>query len=410
MRRRLATLAVAAALLHACAPLATANRSERADNLAGGRSAPAGATIEPSGFATVLTSPARPLPERPPATPPPPTVDPLYAERMANPDEALMGRAYALERRLKAREPANFVEMIIIRDPKPRFAIYFRRNAAATLAKYTRDSNFKPVDGGIPEAELRPIFETWSKRFSDAGLAWGGGTQAYQGVVEFHLDLPRSTFERIAAERRWTIPDTLKLSFAPELGPMADILADIAPYIRAFPRVPQWTRMVNAIGLSGRLVLRDGCFRVIDGADDYTGLAIFSREARLFRDAQGYLSVGTANDESALRVGQTFLFGIGNPGEESDPEIRTLRAQCGSDRLVGVGVPQGQTISAFQLDQYAQLRGLSRGVAWQRIRECWVHPPDKRPLPAPGEQIVWTECDHATGRVPFTPPPPPPRR
>jgi hypothetical protein len=404
-----AVVVLAAALLHGCSQLPDRSGDTRNNVTTATLPSLAGAQIEPSGFATISTAPPRPLPDQPPAAPQPQPTDRLYAERMANPDEAVMGRAFALQRRLQARERGNFVQMIIVRDPKPRYAIYFRRNAAATLAKYTRDPNFKPVDGGIPDAELRPIFDEWGKKFTAVGIAWGGGTQAYQGLIEFDIDMHRSQFDRIAAERRWAMPDMLKLKFAPELTPMADIPGDIAPFIRAFPRVPSWTRAVNAIGLSGRLVLRDGCFRLIDGTESYMGLAVFARNAMLFRDAQGYLSVGTANDGNALRVGHRFMFGISNPGEESDPEIRALRAKCGNDPLVGVGVPRNDGIEAFQLDRSAEARGLSREVAWERIRDCWIRQPNNRSMPPPGEQIVWSECEYALGRIPESPPPPPSR-
>lgn len=116
--------------------------------------APRGATVGASGFATILNAPPRPYDDQPP---PPVAQGEGPAEAIAralnisvreasdrvNPDQATRRSASELRRRLRAVARDNFVTAAIERDPLPHFTFYFRRDAAASLSRFTRDPSFR---------------------------------------------------------------------------------------------------------------------------------------------------------------------------------------------------------------------------------------------------------------------------
>lgn len=217
-------------------------QSNRAEIVSEGQapaSLPRGATIEPSGYATILSTPPAVATGGPPSVlapaPPPPTLPPppngratplpmtpeaiAARESMMNPDEAARKAAMTLDRRLKLAERSNYVGVRVVRDPRARFAFQFRRNAAETLARYTRDPRFTTREGGIPTFELQPTFDTWWKRFEPFRLVGGGAVYQFDGVVRFDMNIDEAGFREIAARERWTLPERLELNFSPPRNP-----------------------------------------------------------------------------------------------------------------------------------------------------------------------------------------------
>ncbi len=314
MQRRLATpIALAlATIAEGC------SRSEAASSSAqSGRvettgekartSLPRGATIGPSGYATILgtppviaigSSPPGPVPPAPPPLPPPPPppngrATPLPMDRAAraarsrymNPDRRTLEPAMELDRRLKVAESANYVGVRVVRDPNARYAFQFRRDAAASLARYTRDPRFTTREGGIPTRELQPIFDEWWKRFEPFRLVGGGAVYQFDGVVRFDMNIDEAEFRKIAARERWTLPERLELVFSPPRN-LRSIDPALARYVRVFPREDRLPAITHQALLSGRIILREGCFRVAEHARAGEPLVIFGRDVELGLDDQ----------------------------------------------------------------------------------------------------------------------------
>lgn len=242
-----------------------------------------------------------------------------------------------LTQRLRLEERGNFVQAIIVRDPEPRFAFHFRRNAAETLARHTSDPRFKSVEGGVPIEELQPEFERWGERFTKAGLIWSGGAQAHLGTLEFELGLSKSQFDSLARRHGWPNDPRLRIRFAPE----PSTAVPVARHVRAFPSVRYAPGVVPAIASYGRVVLRDGCFRVLGDKGDDRGLAVFARDAQLRLDDQGRLVVGVPDlERPPARIGEDGNWGWESVGGPIQPEQSELRARCGDAPLVYVGVPR----------------------------------------------------------------------
>lgn len=336
----------------------SAPQVDRAEIVAGKpapASVPRGATINPSGYATILSTPpattiASPLPV-PRSTPPPPptngrgTPQPMTTEavaareRLMNPDDAARSVAFALDRRLKAAERANYVGVRVVRDPRPRFAFQFRRDAATSLARYTRDPRFTTREGGIPTPELQPIFDTWRKRFEPFRLTNGGGVYQFDGVVRFEMSIDEAGFREIATRERWTLPERLELVFSP---PRNASLIDpaLSRYVRVFPREDRLPASGKMALVGGRIILRDGCFRLTEHGQAGEPLVIFGRDVELGLDDQNYMVLArSGSKEPAPRIGEPVTWGGPNYHSEADLGVKALRAKCGAEPIVAVGRP-----------------------------------------------------------------------
>lgn len=412
------------ALLAACAspplavtPLATSPASATPAESAGApvavrAAAPRGAVIGPTGFATIADAPPVPYPD---AVPPDPNEAARDRDRrregFMNPDAAASTEAFRLRARLVREVPDNFVDLKVIRDPQPRFAFYFRRNAEATLARFTQDPRFKAVEGGVPEAELQPLLEEWNARFREVGWGWHGSARTFEGDVEMNLGVPRSEFERVAVTRGWPPPPPrLRLNFAREIDEGSAVAPDLRPFIRVFARADQSPGVILSVANHGRIVLRDGCFRLEDGQGGGP-LVLFGREAVLRRDAEGWMEVRGPEATSGARIGEMMVWGGYPEAREDEPGVKALRAQCGAGPIASIGTPVSAhsfRVRPFAITTYARARGLRRQAAWEEIKACWAAA-DARPVPRRGAPpLPPVACDEAYGPTP--PPPPPPRR
>lgn len=292
---------------------------------------PTGAIAEASGYATLLSAPPSPPRRRTPLGSAPVEGD----ERYRNPDEAEMRDAQTLDRRLKASEAGNYIGYRVVRDPAPRFAFQFRRDAAATLARHSRDPRFTAREGGVPAAELQPIFDEWFPRFVAHRLVGGGSVQAFDGVVAFDMTIDEARFRQLAAEEGWSLPERLMLNFGPPPNPRA-IDPALAPLVRIFPRSDRLPGAVNQAALSGRIILRDGCFRLADHGDEGEPLVLFDRDAELGLDAENHLIL---MDGTTTRIGERVIWAGPRGASEDDAGVKALRAQCGGGRIIPIGAP-----------------------------------------------------------------------
>lgn len=339
----------------------SAPQSNRAEIVSEGRtpaSLPRGATIGPSGYATILSAPPvvtlggspsetvpAPLPPPPPptngrATPLPMTQEAIASrESMMNPDEAARKAAMTIDRRLKAAEHSNYVGMRVVRDPRARFAFQFRHDAAATLARYSRDPRFTTREGGLPTFELQPTFDTWWKRFEPFRLVGGGAVSQFDGVVRFDMNIDEAGFREIAARERWALPERLKLNFSRPRN-LWPIDPAMARYVRIFPREDRLPAITRMALLGGRIILRDGCFRLTEHARSGEPLVIFGRDVELGLDEQNYMVLArTGAGSTAPRIGELVTWGGPLDCSEADPNVKALRAKCGTGPIVAVGRP-----------------------------------------------------------------------
>ncbi|MCD9026804.1 hypothetical protein LDO26_01055 [Luteimonas sp. BDR2-5] len=360
------------------------------------RRLPIGASIEASGFATILTAPPAPYPDQPPASNRD-WVDPdtaMRREMNANPPEAAHEAALALARKLEAGEGRNYIGVRIVRDPDPRFAFQFRTDAAATLARYTDDPRFVAVEGGVPVAELRPLADEWNARFAPHRLGVGN-VYEFDGVVRFDMQVDEATFRAIAEAEGWRLPERVELVFTPAPNPSA-LDPALEPLVRIMPRHDRVPGAVLQALMSGHVLLRDGCFRLAAQApDSEEALVIFDRDIALVLDDEGYMALqGSRTDQPLPRIGEPMTWAGPRGVDERDAGVGALRAACGEGEIVSVGTPSSahhSRVRPWILDQLVRDHGMTRQEAWDALRRCWALA-DEAGLAVHASQAVGEQC------------------
>lgn len=306
---------------------------------------PVRATVGKSGYATVLKAPPAPIARSVPARPAP--VDPVamaQARQEAAAMQALMPEFERLRLRLAAAERGNYTDARIVHDPDWAYVLYFKHEPAATLAKYTLNPRFRAALGRYTRQDLDTLIAPWAKRFSEAGIVGGYGSDATYGTANFSMSVTKEEYRAIAAQKRWgPVPAPIKLDFSQSLAfPAVD--GRIAPLLRHFASERRATVIQLEAGASGRIFLRDGCLRMGRiGTAEPSSLAMFHKETGIGLDAQGYLAlIDRTTGRPTGRVGEMFSWGAPNGAREEMPEVIALHVACGPGGVINVGNPESK--------------------------------------------------------------------
>ena len=256
------------------------------------------------------------------------------------------GMQPALERlreRLRRYEPGNYVDVPrMIHQPDWAYVLYFKRDPEATLRKYHVNPRFKAAKAAYTEAELKALVAPWAKRFTAAAISFTTFSFASEGRAEIGLPITASEYRAIAAKNGWgEVPSAIRLSFAPEHRfPRVD--PRVAPLLRGFASESQATLLQMEMGLSGRVILDDGCLRLAGKGKAKRPLVAFHRETGIGLDAQGYLAIIDRRTGRAKgRIGEMWSWAGPNPGTQFDG-LEELKAACGDGPVANVGNPESQ--------------------------------------------------------------------
>jgi hypothetical protein len=345
---------------------------------------PTGAELSPSGFATILKAPPPPFPQEPP---PEPKVIDDFAKRTASRDPAVRAKAWEeangsaafqaelhrLGEILRREQADNFVQMRIVRDPTVAAEIWFKRDAADTLARYTSNPLFRPRQGGLNLAEQERLGQLWVERSAGGDAISTVGVDPL-GSVEIGVAVEEAEFRRIAAQRGWALGPELTLNF-PSPRPPAFADPALARFVRAFARETRAKGIQLLAGSRGRIILADGCFRLAMRDSGEPGpLVMFGRDAQLIRDDQGWLTVIEERGQRRYRVGDLGSWPGPNTVDEDDPDVRNLRRQCGQGQVINVAEPESERLFGLPdpdwVADYARARKLSYRIAWREIIAC----------------------------------------
>jgi hypothetical protein len=345
---------------------------------------PPGARASPAGYLTILEVPPSPFPDEPP--PEPRLVDDL-ARRTSSPDPAVRATAWEeangppafrnelqrLGQILPREEPDNFVQMRIVRDPAVAAEVWFKRDAARTLARYTSNPLVRPRQGGASMEEQERLRALWTERMEGETVITTVGVDPL-GPVQVAIAVDEAEFRRIAAQRGWSFGPEVELIFPPPRPPAFTDPA-LARFVRAFARESKAKGIQLTGGFSGRIVLDDGCFRLASRDAGGRGpLVLFGRQTRLGLDQHGYLAVFDAAGERRYRIGETGSWPGPNTVDEEDPDVRELRRQCGSGPVTNVAEPQSERLFSLPYPQwvadYARARAIPYRQAWKQVIAC----------------------------------------
>ena len=312
------------------------------------RFVPTGATIEASGFATIERAPSAPVV---PAKPEPQLTEAGWyardlgiseaeAAKRQREQQAIRPEFERLLKRLSVSEAGNFTAPRMIHKPDWAFEVYFKRDPAANLAKYTSNPRFKPALARYSREELEALLKPWTERFEAHRLTGGWGTDDTHGTAEMMMIVTEEEYREIAAREGWEpLPDAIELQFAKPLSsPSMD--SRLRGLVRHFAQSDRSTGVQLLAAGSGRIFLRDGCIFVAVGTQP-AKLAYFHRETGVGIDHQGYLAlINRATGKPSGRLGEDFTWAGPNAVEEHWPAVRELRARCGAGELLNVGNPE----------------------------------------------------------------------
>lgn len=176
----------------------------------------------------------------------------------------------AVNAALQEREAATFAGLWIQHQPEYRVVVAFTRDAAATLARYTKDPLFKPVNRPGPTlAELRAtqdrlMREIIRRRIGASML----GAREDKGILEVHLGQDAGPIRAAAARGEFELPDYVVLiepNPLPIPAPPAPNAAD--KRVKSFPQLAKRTDMyprtlVGVPDVPAKLKLVDGCLKL----------------------------------------------------------------------------------------------------------------------------------------------------
>jgi len=315
---------------------------------------PTGARIEPSGFASIEIAPETSA-KKPERNRGPKDEAGFYAQMAGVSQAEAMKRIDAqnamrpeferLLATLRAKEKANFTSARMIHKPDWAYEIYFKRDAAKSLAKYTANPRFRPATAPYSLAELEKIAKPWTDRFTAQRLTGGWGMDDTYGTIEVMMNVTEAEYAEVVAREGWGPPPApIKLSFAKPL-PTPSVDPQIAPLVRIFAQNDRNTGIqLEALG-GGRIYMKDGCLFTQTAGDKTEKLAYFHRETGVGLDDQGYLAlIDRATGKAKGRLGEMFSWGGPNAVGEDFPLVKQLRAQCGNAPLFNVGNPESSNV------------------------------------------------------------------
>lgn len=363
---------------------------------------PRGATIGPTGFATVLDAPPAPFVPAEPGRPAPPTPEQTAGHeqfaRAGKFQNEVGQQVQALARRLRTAEKGNFVDLYYENEGEPKVVFRFLRDGPRTLAKYTRHPRFFAETARFTEEELRAAMDFMFETFREDRVIQGGGTGNKRNRAVIEISVTEPEFRALVVRKGVTIPEAVALEFvakAPASTLNRPLPPRIAGLIRIFPRDDRPTGMLHSINSRAKVQLQDGCFKIAGGEHD-GALVLFPLGARLFVDREGYLAFGEQEVPGYGRVGEELVF----PGSIAEVTAETLvgpiREACGPGKVVKINGMRSDAADS------AETTVAQNAEALRRFQSDYG-------LTADQARRVLERCKQQSGSgVCFLSPPPPP--
>ena len=273
-----------------------------------------------------------------PQPPAPPTAqqqaDQHQFQRVGEFQNRVMDEVNALAERLRSREQGNFVSLYFDNEGDPSVVFQFLRDPQATLAKYTRNPDFRAERVLYTEEHLQEVGRAFFDRFAQDRVIEGFGTGNARNRVMVMLKVPREDFLALAKRKGVAIPPevVLESGYDQAIG-NPDPEPRIASLLRIFPRDNRPSGAIPAVANSTRVVLEDGCFRAPEREN---ALVLFPVGTTLFVDEEGYLAFGSPDMPGYGRVGEVLSFG-GTMPEITTPElVDPIHAACGEGPVIKI--------------------------------------------------------------------------
>lgn len=228
----------------------------------------------------------------------------------------------AVAQAVTEKEAATFAGLWIEHRPRHRVVVAFTRDAAKTLAKYTRDPLFEPLDRPGPTlAELDAAQERVMKALTDRGFRWSTASrQENSGKLVIELAQEAAPIRAAAARGELDLPPWVEL-VEPRPFPISAPPPPRAGDARAiaFPQLKHRTDMypstlVGVPPTPAVLELRGGCL-VLATKDD-ARVALWTAHVALDLSDPGQVTVLDRLSGTRIRVGERVSLAGLQPGIE----------------------------------------------------------------------------------------------
>jgi hypothetical protein len=203
------------------------------------------------------------------------------------PDTAPDADPGSLQVLLHEKEPGTFAGLWIQHQPVYGVAVAFTRDAAATLAKYTSDPIYIPVERPGPTlAELRATQDGMVELLRQMRINWyGAGSDITKGTVEIDLGQSADPIREAAARGEFDLPDYV-------------VFKEPDPFPLAAPPVPPGNTRVKAfrnlptapMACRGRWSACQTCLRALNCAVDACGWPLKVRNRGLLSGNRAWRS------------------------------------------------------------------------------------------------------------------------
>lgn len=249
-----------------------------------------------------------------------------------------------LRNRLPVEESGNYVDSMLRHEPSWAYVFFFRRDAEATLRRYTREPKFEAALARFDQKDRERLIEPWAARWKGEGLPFTYGLDAVYPTMDVQLGISESDYRSLAAALGWGTPlDPIRLKFtASAVRPVVD--PKVANLIRGFANEERPTLIqLEALGI-GALRLRDGCLMIAQEGQAEK-VAVLHYETGIGLDQAGYLAlIDRMTGKPSARVGEKLAWGAPNPiPERGMVGLEALRAACPGE-LVNIGNPESYAL------------------------------------------------------------------
>jgi hypothetical protein len=228
----------------------------------------------------------------------------------------------AVAQAVSEKEGATFAGLWIEHQPRYRVVVAFTRDAARTLAKYTRDPLFEPLDRPGPTlAELTASQERITRIFADRGYRWASAARMEQnGKVVIELAQEAAPIRAAAARGEFDLPSWIELKEPrplPVPAPPPPRAGDLR--VKAFPQLRHRTDMymstlVGVPPTAATLELRDGCLVLTTATD--SRVALWGAEVALDLSDPAQVSILDRLGGVRIRAGERVSLRGLQPGVE----------------------------------------------------------------------------------------------
>ena len=260
------------------------------------------------------------------------------------PDTAPDADPGSLQVMLMEKEPDTFAGLWIQHEPTYGVAVAFTRDAAATLAKYTIDPIYIPLERPGPTLiELRATQDRMVELLQQMGInLLGVGSDITKGTVDIDLGQSADAIREAAARGEFDLPDYVVFN---EPAPFPLPAPPVPPgdtRVKGFPQFANRTdggirTLVGVPDVPARLELRDGCLWLYPEGEE-PKIAVWEQHEAL--DLNDPDRVAVMNRFSGAKVyadSDVVLMGL-QPGEVAPPKNVVGNEGCPSPYRVVRGI------------------------------------------------------------------------